>query len=54
MSDLAMLAMAAAPQRLDPVKLFLDADVVVQVVMVGLLLAAIWTWAIIVGFSMRM
>ena len=54
MSDLAMLAMAAAPQRLNPVKLFLDADIVVQVVMVGLLLAAIWTWAIIVGFSLRM
>jgi biopolymer transport protein TolQ len=54
MSDLVMLAMAAAPQRLNPVKLFLDADIVVQVVMVGLLLAAVWAWAIIVGFSLRM
>jgi biopolymer transport protein TolQ len=55
MSDFALLAAAAvAPQRLDPVKLFLDADIVVQVVMVGLLLAAVWTWAIIVGFSLRM
>lgn len=40
--------------RLNPVTLFLDADIVVQVVMVGLILAAIWVWAIIVGFSMRM
>lgn len=55
MSHLSLLAAAAAaPQRLDPVRLFLDADVVVQVVMVGLLLAAVWTWAIIVGFSLRM
>jgi biopolymer transport protein TolQ len=54
MSDFTLLALAAAPQRLDPVKLFLDADIVVQVVMIGLLLAAVWTWAIIVGFSLRM
>ena len=57
MSHLSLLAVAAAagaPQRLDPVKLFLDADIVVQVVMVGLLLAAVWTWAIIFGFSLRM
>ena len=54
MSDLSVLALAAAPQRLDPVKLFLDADIVVQVVMVGLLLATIWVWAIIVGFTLRM
>lgn len=45
---------AAAPNRLDPVQLFLDADIVVQLVMVGLLAASIWTWMIIVSFSMRM
>ena len=45
---------AGAPDRLDPVKLFLDADIVVQAVMVGLLLASVWVWAIIVAFSMRM
>ncbi|MBM3596038.1 MAG: protein TolQ [Alphaproteobacteria bacterium] len=54
MSDLAMLALAVEPQRLDPVELFLDADIVVQSVMGGLLLATIWVWAIIVGFSLRM
>lgn len=42
------------PERLNPVKLFLDADIVVQVVMVGLIVAAVWVWAIIVGFSLRM
>ena len=42
------------PTRLDPVKLFLDADIVVQVVMAGLLLASVWVWTIIVAFSLRM
>lgn len=55
MSSLTILAAAAgAPTRLDPIKLFLDADIVVQAVMVGLLLASVWTWMIIVGFSLRM
>ena len=54
MSDFSFLALAAAPTRLDPVELFFDADIVVQVVMIGLLLATVWTWAIIVGFSLRM
>jgi biopolymer transport protein TolQ len=34
---------------MSPVTLFLQADIVVKVVMVGLLLASIWTWAIIVA-----
>jgi len=55
MSEFSILAAAAgAPDRLDPVKLFLDADIVVQIVMVGLILAAVWTWAIIVGFSLQL
>lgn len=55
MTDLLSLAAAAtsAPTRLDPVRLFLDADIVVQAVMVGLLLASVWTWMIIVSFSLR-
>ena len=50
-----MLATAAAttPTRLDPVKLFLDADIIVQAVMLGLILASVWVWTIIVSFSMR-
>jgi len=52
---LSNLAVAAgATDRLNPVKLFLDADIVVQVVMLGLLLSAVWVWAIIVAFSMKM
>ena len=48
-----MTAAAKAPDRLDPLELFLDADIVVQVVMVGLVLASIWTWTIIVSFALR-
>ena len=57
MTDLLTLAAAAVapgPGRLDPVRLFLDADIVVQAVMAGLVLASIWVWAIMVGFSLRM
>ncbi len=44
---------AAAPTRLDPLELFLQADIIVQAVMIGLILASIWVWMIIVSFSMR-
>ncbi len=53
MNDLAFLAVAGAPDRLNPIQLFLDADIVVQVVMAGLLLASVWVWMIIVSFKMR-
>ena len=49
-----MAAAAGAPDRLDPVKLFLEADIVVQVVMAGLLVASVWVWMIIFAFSLRM
>jgi biopolymer transport protein TolQ len=39
---------------MSPVVLFLQADNVVKVVMVGLGLASIWTWTIIVGQWLRM
>ena len=39
---------------LSPVALFLQADWVVKFVMLGLLLASIWTWTIIVGFWLRL
>ncbi len=55
MTDLSLLSAASAvPARLNPVQLFLDADIVVQAVMVGLILASIWTWMIILSFSARM
>ena len=51
-SLLAAAAPAATPAiTLSPVALFLQADIVVKVVMIGLLLASIWTWAIIIGFA---
>ena len=43
----------SGPTRLDPLELFLQADIVVQAVMVGLVLASIWTWTIIVSFTLR-
>ncbi|MDT0574923.1 protein TolQ [Croceicoccus sp. F390] len=50
----AATAVPAAPTRLDPLTLFLEADIVVQLVMAGLLLASVWVWAIIVSFIMKM
>lgn len=44
----------SAPTRLDPLQLFLDADIVVQIVIVGLVLASIWVWTIVVSFSLKM
>lgn len=38
---------------MSPVALFLQADWVVKIVMGGLLIASIWTWAIILGFWRR-
>ena len=42
-----------APTRLDPIELFLGADIIVQLVIAGLLLASIWVWTIVISFSMR-
>ena len=53
MTQLPILLVAAAPTRLDPVQLFMDADIVVQLVMAGLVLASVWVWMIIVSFSLR-
>ncbi len=55
MTDLVTLAAvsAAVPTRLNPVELFMQADIVVQLVMAGLILASIWVWMIIVSFSIR-
>lgn len=55
MTDLSLLAVVATgPTRLDPLELFLDADIVVQAVMAGLILASIWVWTIIVSFTIRL
>ncbi len=39
---------------LSPIHLFLQADLVVKGVMIGLLLASVWTWALIVAFWWRL
>jgi biopolymer transport protein TolQ len=56
MTVLALLASgtAALPTRLDPVRLFLDADIVVQVVMGGLLLASVAVWTVTVAAWWRL
>jgi len=50
-----MDAIHVAPTEslLSPVTLFLQADVVVRAVMIGLVLASIWTWTIIIGQSFK-
>ncbi|MCB2045709.1 MAG: protein TolQ [Novosphingobium sp.] len=57
MNELSQLlsGVLALPQdRVNPMRLFLDADIVVQLVMAGLLLASVWVWMIIISFSLRM
>lgn len=39
---------------LSPINLFMHADWVVRIVMVGLILASVWTWAIIVALSLKL
>ena len=49
-----LAAATPAPTHLDPIQLVLHADIVVQVVIAGLVLASIWVWTIIVSFALRM
>ena len=48
------MAIVTSGSTMSPIALFLQADIVVKVVMVGLLLASIWTWTIIVVQWARM
>ncbi|ABQ68495.1 protein TolQ [Rhizorhabdus wittichii] len=48
------LAVSASTSALSPIALFLQADIVVKAVMIGLLLASVWTWTIIVSGSMAL
>ena len=48
-----MLFLNTAAATMSPVALFLQADWVVRGVMIGLLLASLWTWAIILSFFFR-
>jgi biopolymer transport protein TolQ len=47
------LALNTDATTLSPIALFLQADIIVKIVMVGLILASIWTWTIIVGQWMK-
>jgi len=46
--------LTASTDIMSPVALFMQADIVVKVVMAGLVLASIWTWAIIFAQWLRM
>ena len=46
--DVAQQALQHASDKLSLLSLFLSADFVVKAVMVGLLLASVWVWAIVV------
>lgn len=47
------LSLEAATGGFSPLALFLEADIVVKAVMIGLLIASIWTWTIIVSFGIK-
>lgn len=51
---IALNLLGASAVRLDPLDLFIQADIVVQAVMIGLILTSVWVWTIIVSFSVRM
>jgi len=46
--------MAGGGEAMSPIELFMQADLVVKSVMVGLILASIWTWAIIIGHALKL
>jgi biopolymer transport protein TolQ len=50
----AAVGAATEAATISPLALFLQADIVVKVVMLGLVLASIWTWAMIIGFSVTL
>lgn len=43
----------AGRSLMNPLTLFMQADFVVKLVMIGLLMASIWTWAIIISHSRK-
>ncbi len=53
-SSAASSASGTAPSALNFIDLFLHADLVVQAIMVGLALASLWSWAIIIQKTMAL
>jgi len=51
---LATLPIMAQGASFSPLQLFLDADLVVKGVIVGLALASVWVWTIIISFMLKM
>jgi len=49
-----MPEVTASADMMSPLNLFLQADIVVKLVMLGLLLASVWTWAIIFTHAIRL
>ena len=49
-----MPEVSTTADMMSPLALFLSADVVVKIVMLGLLAASVWTWAIIFTHSLRL
>ncbi len=49
-----LLILSQSSGGLSIIQLFLDADWVVKAVIIGLVLASIWSWTIIVGFLFRL
>ena len=43
----------AVSEAMSPLALFMQADIVVKAVMLGLIFASIWTWAIIISHALR-
>ncbi|WP_420472413.1 protein TolQ [Brevundimonas sp. FT23042] len=43
------MTIAAEHSMLNPVSIFMEADIVVQAIMVGLAIASIWSWAVIIS-----
>ena len=44
---------AADASMLNPLALFLEADPVVKAIMVGLVVASLWSWAVIIDKALR-
>ncbi|MDP3803386.1 protein TolQ [Brevundimonas sp.] len=47
------MTLAADASMLNPVALFLEADIVVKAIMIGLAIASLWSWAVIIDKAVR-
>ena len=47
------MTIAADPSMLNPVALFMEADIVVKAIMIGLAVASVWSWAVIIDKAIR-